>query len=472
MIITRSIKYKGRVYEALTDDTRVIESLLAPASNTLTNHRISEDIHQDADSILLVKTKQNAHFVETLLDNFCDMGDFVHIIESNVLADVLFGDSMQEKMRIVGITGTNGKTTTSAILYSLLLDLGFRVALLGTRGFFINDAMLKPKGLTTPSLLELYDDLCSALEQKSDFFIMEVSSHAIIQERIAGLTFALKILTNITSDHLDYHKNIDEYRRVKNSFFEGNGIKLINADEPYANCSDKGALYYGIEKKGHLSVDAYALNDGIDAHILWQYGKEKESCSILAYLYGKHNLYNVLAAIAAAKILTHKHLESIATALSHFGGVGGRMEVVHNKPLVIVDFAHTYDGMYQIFESFRHKKIVVVFGAGGDRDKSKRPKMGECAQRFAHKVYITSDNPRTESPQNIIDDIVSGISDMRNICVEVDRKKAIYKALETLRDDEVLLILGKGDEDYQIIGAEKIHFDDREVVKAYFANKS
>ena len=147
------------------------------------------------------------------------------------------------------------------------------------------------------------------------------------------------------------------------------------------------------------------------------------------------------------------------------------MEVVQTKPLVIVDFAHTYDGMRQIFESFRHRKIAVVFGAGGDRDKSKRPKMGACAQSFAHKIYITSDNPRTESPKDIIDDILSGMKPSERVFVESDRKKAIHRALDELRDDEVLLILGKGDEDYQIIGTQKTHFDDREVVRAYFENK-
>ncbi len=179
-------------------------------------------------------------------------------------------------------------------------------------------------------------------------------------------------------------------------------------------------------------------------------------------------MYNILAGIAGVKILTHTSLESIAATLGNFGGVGGRMEVVHTKPLVIVDFAHTHDGMKQIFESFRHQKLAVVFGAGGDRDKSKRPKMGACAAYYAHKIYITSDNPRTESPQSIIDDILNGIERSERVCVEINRKEAIHRALDELADDEVLLILGKGDEDYQIIGTQKIHFDDREVVRDYF----
>ena len=488
MIITKNIRYKERDYRAITDDTRVVEALL--------RGEILKECEQEIDlnSLLLVKTKQNAPFVAKLEDSYLNQsarqgllkpqnkGDeqgrecsqfTLHIIETNELYSVLFGDSSASKMRIVGITGTNGKTTTAAIIYSILLDLGYKVALLGTRGFFMNDKPIKPKGLTTPSLLELYDDLCMAAQEGSDFFIMEVSSHAIEQERIAGLEFALKILTNITSDHLDYHQSIEEYRRIKNHFFEGKGgsFKLLNADEPHAHCEDREAFYYGVEKKGHLSVSAYALESGIDAHISWKFKDCLEHSTIEAHLYGKHNLYNVLAALGAVKILTDKPLESICAPLGHFGGVSGRMEVVQTKPLVIVDFAHTYDGMRQIFESFRHRKIAVVFGAGGDRDKSKRPKMGACAQSFAHKIYITSDNPRTESPKDIIDDILSGMKPSERVFVESDRKKAIHRALDELRDDEVLLILGKGDEDYQIIGTQKTHFDDREVVRAYFENK-
>lgn len=458
MIIKKNISHNNKTFKILTDDTRVWDNADKAAK----------------EEILLVKSKQNMAFIPS---------DFpqIHLIESCDLGKVLLDsahstDSMdstqRENPRIVGITGTNGKTTTAAIIYSLLLDLGYKVALLGTRGFFINESTIKPKGLTTPSVLELYENLSIAKAKGCDYFIMEVSSHAIIQERIAGLNFELKILTNITSDHLDYHKNVEEYRRVKNSFFESGGLKLINADEKYAQCRDVKAFYYGVEKKGHLSVGAYALESGIDAHIAWR--DTQETCALQTYLYGKHNLYNAIAGIAAVKILTNKSLCEIARAMEDFGGVSGRMEVVHTKPLVIVDFAHTHDGMKQIFESFRHQKIAVVFGAGGDRDKSKRPKMGACAFEYADKLYITSDNPRSENPSEILDDIASGLPKgyedygRKLVIMEVDRKKAIVKALKDLQENEVLLILGKGDETYQIIGENKIAFDDREVVKEHY----
>lgn len=471
MIIKKNLIHSGKTYHAITDDTRIIEGLIKNP------HYEAENKLQTTltlENILLVRNKQNQHFVDSLLNN---TSQNIHIIQSHALSEVF---AYKQDMKIVGITGTNGKTTTAAIMYSLLLDLGYRVGLLGTRGLFINDKQYKPKGLTTPSVLELYENLSLATQHECDYFIMEVSSHAISQERIAGLNFALKILTNITSDHLDYHKSIEEYREVKNSFLNTYGPKLINADEKNALVHDKESYFYGIENRGNLSVEVYALEDGIEAHILWQ---EKvvgagqgakmtqqncERCAISTYLYGKHNLYNLLAALAAVKILTCKPLAGIAQVLEHFGGVSGRMEVVNQEPLVIVDFAHTHDGMAQIFESFYKRKIVVVFGAGGDRDKSKRPKMGACAQKYAHKIYITSDNPRSENPQVIINDILSGMQQDEHVIIEPDRRRAIHLALSSLDKDEVLLILGKGDETYQIVGNQKLHFDDREVVKEYF----
>lgn len=441
MILQKSISYKGKNYLAITDDTRLIES--------------------SSDSVLLVKTKRNAHFI----------AQSNNIIESQNLSEVFRINSLDRPMKIIGITGTNGKTTTAAIIYSLLLDLNYRVALLGTRGFFVNEKTIKPKGLTTPGVLELYENLEIAAKECCDFFVMEVSSHAIEQERIAGIDFALRILSNITSDHLDYHKNIEEYRRIKNHFFATSAFKLINLDEPYADFNPTNAFTYGIEHKGHLSVDAYALENGIDAHLSWKYQQEVETTTIDTHLYGKHNLYNILAAMGAVKILTSAHLNTIAQALEHFGGVSGRMEIIHQNPLVIVDFAHTEDGMRQIFESFKRQRVAVVFGAGGDRDRSKRAKMGACAREFSDKIYITSDNPRNENPQSIIDEILSGIDNKQNVFVESDRKKAILSALEKLELNEVLLILGKGDEDYQIIGNEKIYFDDREIVRSFFENR-
>ncbi|PAF43476.1 UDP-N-acetylmuramoyl-L-alanyl-D-glutamate--2,6-diaminopimelate ligase [Helicobacter sp. 11S03491-1] len=440
MKIQKQINFHNKTYHFLTDDSRIAI--------------------EEPDS-LFVHTKQNSYFVDTIKQHHLD------ILQAEELPKYF---SLTPKL--IGITGTNGKTTTAAIIYSILLDMGYSVALLGTRGFFANDKKLKSKGLTTPGILELYEDIDQAASLKCEYFVMEVSSHAIEQKRTQGLEFYAKILTNITSDHLDYHKTLQEYVRIKNSFFADETLKIINRDESKALFNPINAYGYAISSKTNLSTTAYSLTQGIHAHIIWKENLTQahfQEALIDSSLYGLHNLYNILAAIACVQCVTKESLDTITKALENFGGVEGRMEVVSQSPLIIVDFAHTHDGMKQIFESFKSKKISVVFGAGGDRDKSKRPKMGECAYNYAQKIYITSDNPRSEDPQAIIGDILKGIPSRttHSIIVEPDRKKAIHQAMQALSPDEVLLILGKGDETYQIIGEKKVYFDDRKIVQEY-----
>lgn len=366
-----------------------------------------------------------------------------------------------DKIKIIGITGTNGKTTTASAIYSFLLDLGYKAALQGTRGLFMNDEICEGKTLTTPSVLNTYKHIYQAVAAGCEYFVMEVSSHALVQKRIEGLKFELKILTNITQDHLDYHKTIEEYIGVKNSFFQDEGKKLINKDEPRAAFNFKNAYTYGIENPSTYRLMAYSLNDG-SSGIIQHF---QEIVPFTASLHGFFNLYNLMAAIAATHLITDKSLEEIAEVVDNFAGVSGRMEQVCAVPNVIVDFAHTPDGMQQVLNALKEKELIVVFGAGGDRDKLKRPIMGRVAASLAKKVIITSDNPRHEDPEMIIDDILKGIQDKTNTMVELNRKKAIQTALDMQEEDEVVVILGKGDESYQIIYDEKFAFDDREIVK-------
>lgn len=379
------------------------------------------------------------------------------VIQATEIAH-LFG---VDDIKIVGITGTNGKTTTASALYSFLLDLGYKVALQGTRGLFINDEVAEGKSLTTPSVLNTYRHIYQAVSEGCDFFIMEVSSHAIVQKRIEGLDFALKILTNITQDHLDYHKTLEEYINVKNSFFQDEGVKLINKDETKAKFNIQNTFTYGIENPATYKLMAYSLNDG-SSGIIQHFA---EIVPFTASLHGFFNLYNLMAAISAAHILTGKKLEEIADVVDNFAGVSGRMEQVSEEPNVIVDFAHTPDGMAQVLNALKEKELIVVFGAGGDRDKLKRPLMGRVAANLAKKVIITTDNPRFEEPEAIVEDILTGIEDRSNVVVELNRKEAIRKALEMQEEDEVVVLLGKGDENYQIIYDQKLPFDDREIVR-------
>ncbi|WP_297434699.1 UDP-N-acetylmuramoyl-L-alanyl-D-glutamate--2,6-diaminopimelate ligase [Sulfurimonas sp.] len=417
------------------------------------SYRYVTENSQECDSeTAFVLTHQNKKYLQNAQDNGAHS-----IINIQDIA-ALFGI---DKIKIVGITGTNGKTTTASAIYSFLLDLGYKAAMQGTRGLFMNDEVCEGKTLTTPSVLNTYKHIYQAVQAGCEYFIMEVSSHAIEQRRIEGLDFSLKILTNITQDHLDYHHTIEEYIKVKNSFFQDEGKKLINKDEVKAAFNFKNAYTYGIENPATYRLMAYSLNDG-SSGIIQHF---QEIVPFTASLHGFFNLYNLMAAIAATDLITDKSLEEIANVVDNFAGVSGRMEQVCALPNVIVDFAHTPDGMQQVLNALKEKELIVVFGAGGDRDKSKRPIMGRVGASLAKKLFITSDNPRNEDPQVIIDEIVAGIQDTTNVVVELNRKKAIEMALDSQEDEEVVVILGKGDENYQIIYDKKFPFDDREVVK-------
>ena len=413
---------------------------------------ITENSSECNENTAFVLTNQNEKYLQNAKDNNAHS-----IIKISEIAD-LFGI---DKIKIVGITGTNGKTTTASAMYSFLLDLGKKVAMQGTRGFFMNDDVVEGKTLTTPSVLNTYIHIYQAVQAGCEFFIMEVSSHAIAQKRIEGLKFELKILTNITQDHLDYHKTIGEYIAVKNSFFQDDCKKLINKDEPKSSYNIKNTMAYGIENSATYRLIAYSLNNassGIIQHF-------KEVVPFTASLHGFFNLYNLMAAISATHILVGGKLEDVANVVDNFAGVSGRMEQVSELPNVIVDFAHTPDGMQQVLNALKEKELLVVFGAGGDRDVSKRSMMGKVAASLAKKVYITSDNPRNEDPQSIVNDILEGIDDRSIVQVELNRKKAIQMALDDQEDEEVVVILGKGDESVQIIYDKKLPFDDREVVR-------
>jgi len=413
---------------------------------------VTENSTECDSETAFVLTTQNEKYLQNAYENKAHS-----IIKIDEISS-LFG---VDEIKIIGITGTNGKTTTASAIYSFLLDLGYKVAMQGTRGLFMNDEIVEGKTLTTPSVLNTYKHIYQAVAAGCEYFIMEVSSHAIVQKRIEGLKFELKILTNITQDHLDYHKTIEDYIYVKNSFFQDEGKKLINKDEPRAKFNFKNTYTYSIENPSTYRLMAYSLNDG-SSGIIQHF---QEVVPFTASLHGFFNLYNLMGAIAAVHLVTDKKLEEIADVVDNFAGVSGRMEKVSTLPNVIVDFAHTPDGMQQVLNALKEKELLVVFGAGGDRDSIKRPLMGRVAATLAKKVFITSDNPRHEDPEAIVEDILEGIEDKSNVIVELNRKKAIELALNAQEEDEVVVILGKGDENTQIIYDEKLPFDDREVVR-------
>jgi UDP-N-acetylmuramoyl-L-alanyl-D-glutamate--2,6-diaminopimelate ligase len=401
-----------------------------------------------------VVSKQNEKFVQDAKDNGCE--EFIKSAELENYFDF-------SSIKVLGIKGTNGKTTTAAAIYSILLDLGYKVALQGTRGFFINDQRIEEYSLTTPVQISNFLHIQESIKQNCDFFIMEVSSHAIEQNRIEGLDFALKIHTNITQDHLDYHKTIEEYIKVKNSFFQCDSMKLINKDDKNIKFKMKNTFAYGAENPATYKVTAYSLKNGL--HVALQHFSNMVHFS--SPMMGLFNVYNLTAAVAAVNLVTKKPLQEICDVVEFFGGVAGRMEVVSQKPLVVVDFAHTHDGMNEVFSSFKDHDIITVFGAGGDRDRMKRPLMGKVAATFSKEIIITSDNPRFEDPDTICEDILKGIDDKENVVVELNRKEAIKLALEKSKNykNPVILVLGKGDEEYQIIYDKKLPFNDKKIIQ-------
>jgi UDP-N-acetylmuramoyl-L-alanyl-D-glutamate--2,6-diaminopimelate ligase len=412
---------------------------------------ITDDTNQLDEKTLFLKTTQNNHYYDAL-DN-----KPIAMSPKDLIVDWKLGT-----MKVVGVTGTNGKTTVTAAIYSFLLDLDEKPALQGTRGLFACEKRIEEKSMTTPSILETLYNMKQTYDLGCEYFIMEVSSHAIDQKRIEDLEFALKVHTNVTSDHLDYHGTVEEYRRIKSLFFADETPKLLNKDDiKNITYNPVGAQSYGVDEPATFKVQAFSLLHGITAGIKHL----QTEATFDSPMVGLFNLFNLMAAVGAVQMLTKRPIEEICDVVENFAGVSGRMEVVSRDPLVIVDFAHTDDGMHAVLESMKDRDISVVFGAGGNRDKEKRPRMGSVAGRYANKIYVTSDNPRDEVPEQILEDILVGLHGKDNVTACPDRKLAIKLALDALHENEVLLILGKGDEDYQEIKGVKHPFDDREVVR-------
>ena len=412
---------------------------------------ITDNTSKLDENTLFLKTVQNAPYYEELDPKPVSITpeELIHIWEL-------------EKMKVVGVTGTNGKTTVTAAIYSFLLDLDEKPALQGTRGLFAQEKRIEEKSMTTPSILETLHNMKQTQNLDCNYFIMEVSSHAIDQKRIEGLTFALKVHTNVTSDHLDYHGTVEEYRRVKSLFFADESPKLLNKDDiKNITYNPIGAQSYGVDEPATFRVQAFSLLHGITAGIKHM----QAEATFHSPMMGLFNLFNLMAALGSVVMLTGRKIEEVCEVVENFAGVAGRMEVVSREPLVIVDFAHTDDGIHAVLESMKDRDISVVFGAGGNRDKAKRPRMGAAAGRYANKIYVTSDNPRDEVPEMILEDILLGLHGKDHVVATPDRRLAIKMALDALENNEVLLILGKGDEDYQEIRGVKHPFDDREVVR-------
>ena len=395
-----------------------------------------------------------------------------------LVATHFFGDPSR-KLKLVGVTGTNGKTTIATLLYNMFRKFGHKCGLLSTVCNYIEGEAI-PADHTTPDPIELNRLLAQMVAAGCDYAFMECSSHAIAQKRIGGLKFAGGLFTNLTRDHLDYHKTVENYRDAKKAFFDDldkDAFAITNAD-------DKNGLYMVQNTKAQ--VKTYSIRSMadfkakiIECHFEGMYldinGKE-----VGVQFIGKFNVSNLLAVYGAA-VMLGKKAEDILVILSTLKSVSGRLEPIHSPEgyTAIVDSAHTPDALENVLNTINEVlngkgKVITVCAAGGNRAKGKRPIMAQTAVKLSDRVIITSDNPRFEEPQDIINDMLAGLDNkqMKKVVSIVDRKEAIRTASMMAEKGDVILIAGKGHEDYQEIKGVKHHFDDREIVREIFSEQS
>lgn len=387
-----------------------------------------------------------------------------------------FYGNPSKKLKLVGVTGTNGKTTIATLLYNMFRKFGHRCGLLSTVCNYIEDEAIAADH-TTPDPIELNHLLHRMVEAGCEYAFMECSSHAIAQKRIGGLTFAGGIFTNLTRDHLDYHKTFENYRNAKKAFFDGlpkEAFAITNAD-------DKNGSVMVQNCKANIKTYSIRLMADFRAHIIECHFEgmylEINGREVGVQFIGKFNVSNLLAVYGAA-VMLGKNPEDVLVVMSTLKSVAGRLEPIRSKDGItaVVDYAHTPDALENVLNAIhevlegKEGHVITVCGAGGNRDKGKRPLMAQEAVKQSDRVIITSDNPRFEEPQDIINDMLAGLTpqQMKKVVSIVDRKEAIRTACMMAQKGDVILIAGKGHEDYQEIKGVKHHFDDREVVRDIF----
>jgi len=396
-----------------------------------------------------------------------------------------FYDYPGNDIKLIGITGTNGKTTTSTVVHEILTRSGIKSGLIGTMNWIVGEETHKSIH-TTPQAVELQSMLRQMVDSDVETTVMEVSSHALSLDRVTGCKYDIVAYTNLTQDHLDFHKNMDEYLNAKMRLFtdktlhKDDAVAVINIDDPYScvfleNFSGK-KYTYGISNGDFCAENIEMTSTGSSFKVICI----KEELDIKLKLIGKFNIYNALLAIAIC-YLNGIELRKIAKIIAGIEPVDGRFQVVQadkkrkKMPTVIVDYAHTPDGLEKILETAYNiapGRVNLIFGCGGDRDRAKRPKMANIAAKYASKIIVTSDNPRTENPIDIIDEVLSGfcVEEMTKVEAVLDREEAINKMIIESEEMDVIIIAGKGHEDYQIFADRTIHFDDREVAKKALNN--
>ena len=432
--------------------------------------------------VALKETKENKEiYIKQAIDKgaskiICNEGEYeVETINvedpKEYLTSYLFKNyySKLSKLKLIGITGTNGKTTTSYLIYQALNKLNKKCAYIGTIGFYLNET-IRTLNNTTPDILDLYELLLECVDNNIEYVVMEVSSHGLAQKRVDSLLFDYAIFTNLTRDHLDFHKTMEEYAKEKKKLFNklnNNGYRIINVDDEYSDLFlTKDAITYGFNNSDYQILKYKTAQ----TYTKFQIKKNNKIYKYKSKLTGRYNIYNLLITIIILELLKIKDINKIIKQLEP---PPGRMDkIIFNKNLVIIDYAHSPDAVLNVIKATRmltSKRIITLIGCGGNRDKTKRKEMAEIACKYSDFSIFTNDNPRDEDPKQILNGMTDKLN-YENYILLPNRKKAIIQGMKTLRKKDIFLILGKGHEDYQIIKNEKKHFSDKEEVLKYIKN--
>ncbi len=378
-----------------------------------------------------------------------------------------------KKLKIIGITGTSGKTTSCYLIYQMLLNMGVNAGYLGTLGYY-NKAIHIEENNTTPDILNLYKILLKAISDNVEYLVMEISSHSLSFERIKGISLVAGAFTNLSQDHLDYHKTMESYLNEKLkiiNYLKSDAYMIVNKDDINSSKFMNYKLVKTFGEDGDYKIEKYNI---LPDHTDLEFSYNNKIYNTKINLTGKFNIYNYLTCISILNTLGFS-IEDLIDKTKYLYPPKGRCETIKVKGgYAIVDYAHKPDAVEKIlnnYNEFKKNRIITIIGCGGDRDPKKRPIMGNIATSNSDIVIFTSDNPRTEDPKKILEDITKDNKSDNYIVIE-NRKDAIIKGLDMLEDNDILLVLGKGHEDYQIIGHVKHHFDDAEIINEYKKNIS
>lgn len=455
-------KYSDAEVIDVTQDSRLVKEgslYVCVKGNTFDGHSVAEEMLENGAAAVVVERDLG-------LDKQVIVSD-TRLIFSSVCAN-FFGNPAKN-LKLIGLTGTNGKTTTTFLIKQILELTGKMVGLIGTVQNMVGDEIY-PAKYTTPDPYELQSLFKKMVDAGCEYCVMEVSSQALAQGRVNGLQFHIGAFTNLTQDHLDYHKTWENYFNSKRILFKNSDIAITNADDKYGleivkDLPCKTVTYaVNTNNADYCAKNVKFKSDGVEYEIVSDF-IGRVNCPIP----GRFSVYNSLCAAAVALSLGIDY-KSVLTAISKSNGVKGRIEVVPTNTdyTVIIDYAHSPDGLENIITSLREiakNRVVTLFGCGGDRDRTKRPKMGKIAAELSDFCVVTSDNPRTENPSAIIEDILEGMKGVSTPYVVVEnRKDAIRWAMENAQPDDIILLAGKGHETYQILPTGTIHFDEREAV--------